>query len=930
MTQLVIVESPAKAETIHKYLGSDYTVLASYGHIRDLAAKNGSVLPEEDFAMVWSMEDRSKKHVDAIAKALKSCDSLILATDPDREGEAISWHVREELQSRKLLTGKKVSRVVFNEITKSAIQEAMKHPREIDAPLVNAYLARRSLDYLVGFTLSPVLWRKLPGSRSAGRVQSVALRLICEREAEIEAFIPQEYWSVEALLKTPQGQGFTARLVEWQGKKIVRLDISSGEQAHAAADDIRKAALGVTHIEHKSVQRNPYPPFITSTLQQESSKKLGFSTTRTMQIAQKLYEGIQLGGETTGLITYMRTDGVTLSQEAVMGIRDFIGQKFGAQWLPPSPRMYKSKSKNAQEAHEAIRPTDIRRTPESVRGYLNDEQFRLYDLIWKRTVACQMANAVMDQVRVDIAPADRAVVLRATGQVVTFEGFLSVYRAGKDEDGPSEKPRRDDDTEANDTEDTTRLPKLEQGMPLKQDKVETEQHFTKPPPRYTEASMVKQMEELGIGRPSTYASIIRILVERNYAVLENKRFVPQDRGRLVTTFLTHFFERYVQYNFTAQLEEQLDQISAGELDWKQVMKKFWQDFADAVAQTKDLKISDVIDVLDEDLAQYFFPQETEGHDPRDCPSCKTEARDGGRLGLKLGRFGAFIGCAHYPTCKYTRQLKLSEDGSDDGDMATAAGPVTLGNDPETNKPVYLCKGPYGHYVQLGDVEEAPETAPEAATQAPEKKGAKGKKPAKSKAPKPKRTSLPSGLAPSQVDLAKALSLLTLPRELGTHPETSESISASLGRFGPYVKMGSTFVSLKGEDDVLTVDLARAVEIIETSGKKAIPVGDHDGKPVTIHKGRFGHYIKWKTLQFSIPKGTDPNSVSLEQAGVWIDAKVAQGSLERTKKATGGKTAKASAAKKTATSAKPKRATSAKSTKPKRTVKGKVTRAKAGA
>jgi DNA topoisomerase I len=853
-TKLVVVESPAKAETINKYLGKDYKVLASYGHVRDLAAKNGSVDPDNRFSMVWEMNPRSKSRVEELIKVAKDVSTVILATDPDREGEAISWHVLNVLRERKALKpDTTVQRVVFNEITQKAIQSAINNPRQIDEHLVDAYLARRALDYLVGFTLSPVLWRKLPGSRSAGRVQSVALRLVCEREEDIERFITQEYWSITADMQTAQPVTVLTRLIELDGKKLDKLAIPNQVQADYAKATIEAGQnFTVRSVERKTLRRNPYAPFITSTLQQEAARKLGFSVTRTMQTAQRLYEGISLQGETVGLITYMRTDGTNLAEEAVTGIREYISRQFGKPYLPDAPRVYKTKAKNAQEAHEAIRPTDINRHPDTVKSYLNDDQLALYDLIWKRTLACQMENMVLDQVAVDIVPAQKNLVLRANGSVVKFDGYSRVYK----EDVDDAKAGSEDD-------DTRILPPMEEGQALKLQTVKPEQHFTKPPPRYTEASLVKRMEELGIGRPSTYANIIRILQERNYVRMESRRFIPEDRGRLVTTFLTRFFEQYVQYNFTAELEDKLDDISGHRIDYQKVLHDFWGPFHANIDGTKELTITHVLDALDEALAGHFFKVTPENPEPRKCPSC-----DDGRLGLKLGRFGAFIGCSNYPTCKHTRQLANNEgDDSPEAQAALGDGPVTLGNDPVTGKPVTLNKGPYGMYVQLGDTEEVPPD------ETPKAKNTK--KPAKPKTIKPKRSSLPKEVTPANITLDVALQLLSLPRELGNHPVTGEPIAAALGRFGPYIKVGSTFVSLKKEDDVLTIDLPRAVELFEASGKKTLNLGEYKKKPVTVQKGRFGFFIGYNKKSFALPKGTDPETVTLEMAIQIIDSKLAK-------------------------------------------------------
>ena len=823
---VVVVESPAKAKTINKYLGPGYKVVASYGHVRDLPAKDGSVLPDSDFAMSWEVDSRSEKHMKAIAEAVRGADKLFLATDPDREGEAISWHVREILKARRAL--KKdvdVKRVVFNAVTRDAVLEAFRHPREIDNELVEAYLARRALDYLVGFTLSPVLWRKLPGSRSAGRVQSVALRLICEREAEIEAFKPREYWTIEVEFQTEAGERFTARLSQLDGKKLDRFDLNSEEKARAAADAILQAAgFSVASVERREVRRNPFPPFTTSTLQQEASRKLGFGASRTMSVAQRLYEGIDLDGDTVGLITYMRTDGVQIAAEAIAAARQLIGHEFGARYLPAEPRVYRSPAKNAQEAHEAIRPTDMARQPGDVARHLENDMRRLYELIWKRTVASQMASALLDQVSVDIADPTGKIRLHATGSVVLFDGFLKLYQEDRDDAGDEESDGR-------------RLPKMRERERLARGAVDPEQHFTQPPPRYSEASLVKKLEELGIGRPSTYASIIQVLQDRDYVRLDKRRFLPEDRGRLVTAFLTSFFERYVEYNFTADLENQLDEVSAGKVDWKDLLRQFWQDFSAAIAGTKDLTIKAVLEALDADLGRHFFPDDSSGRDPRLCPVCSA-----GRLSLKLGRFGAFIGCSNYPECRYTRAFGVGGDT----EAETASADMVLGNDPATGHQVNVKKGPYGHYIQLGEA-------------------ANGEK--------PKRVALPRDLKPADVDLATALKLLALPREIGRHPEDGAPITAGLGRFGAYIKHGQQFASLAADDDVLNIGLNRAVTLLAEakSGQRRGPqlireVGPHpEGGAVGLYRGRYGPYVSHDGVHASLPRGADPDSFALERA-----------------------------------------------------------------
>ena len=857
---VVVVESPAKAKTINNYLGPDFKVLASYGHVRDLPAKDGSVRPDEGFAMSWAISPKAGARIDAIANALKGADALYLATDPDREGEAISWHVLELLRGKGTIDGVVVKRVVFNEITKSAVLDAMANPRDLDQPLIEAYLARRALDYLVGFTLSPVLWRKLPGSRSAGRVQSVALRLICEREAEIEKFRAREYWSVDSGLTTAAGSGFTARLTHLGGEKLGRYDIPDAEAAERAGKAITAAGhFTVANVERKETRRHPPPPFITSTLQQEASRKLGFGARHTMQIAQRLYEGIDLGGETIGLITYMRTDSVNLANEAVTRARKYITDSFGAAYLPDAPRRHRSSARNAQEAHEAVRPTDMARRPDGLRGALDKDQLRLYELIWKRAIASQMESARLNQVAVDATGGD-GVVLRATGSVIAFDGFLKLYQEGRDDP-------ENNGAESGDDKDRI-LPSMEEGERLILGEVKPEQHFTQPPPRFTEASLVKRLEELGIGRPSTYASILSVLQDRDYVTLESRRFVPEDRGRVVTAFLTSFFSHYVEYDFTAQLEEQLDDISASRANWQKVLDDFWTDFAKAVNETKELTITEVIDALDQDLGPHFFPVPAEGGNPRQCPGCGD-----GRLGLKLGKFGAFIGCSNYPDCKFTRKLAVA-NGEDDAEAALAAGPIELGADPTSGDMVTVRKGPYGPYIQLG------EAAP--------KDDTKGK--AKSKA-KPKRVSLPKGMDPANVGIDTALGLLSLPREVGLHPETAKPITAGIGRFGPYVESEGKYASIPADEDVLAIGLNRAVDLLasaKTRGRgpaagKEIGTHPEDGKPVTLHSGRYGPYVKHGRINATVPAATDPETMTLDGAVALIDAKKAKTPAKATKK-----------------------------------------------
>ena len=852
--KVVVVESPAKAKTINKYLGSDYKVVASYGHVRDLPAKDGSVVPEADFAMSWEVDGKSEKHMKEIVQAMRGADGLYLATDPDREGEAISWHVQEVLKARRALKDVDVKRVVFNEVTRNAVVEAFRRPREIDRELVEAYLARRALDYLVGFTLSPVLWRKLPGSRSAGRVQSVALRLICEREAEIEAFKPREYWTVEVTFTTERGQSFTARLTHLDGKRLDRFELDTEAKARAAAEAILHApGFGVAEIESRQVRRNPFPPFTTSTLQQEASRKLGLGASRTMQIAQRLYEGIDLSGETVGLITYMRTDGVAISAEAITAARALIDAEFGTKYLPDAPRVYRSPAKNAQEAHEAIRPTDLARKPADVDAYVDRDQRRLYELIWKRTLASQMASALLEQVTVDIADPSGKLRLRATGSVVLFDGFLALYQEDRDDNVDEEG-------------DGARLPQMRKGEALARGEVAPNQHFTQPPPRYSEASLVKKLEELGIGRPSTYAAILQVLQDRTYVRLDKRRFVPEDRGRLVTAFLTNFFERYIEYNFTADLENQLDEVSGGRIDWKELLRNFWRDFSAAVDGTKDLTITQVLQALDDDLGRHFFPNDGSGRDPRLCPVCGA-----GRLSLKLGRFGAFIGCSNYPNCRYTRPLAVEGEGEETAD-------TTLGTDPASGLEVTLKKGPFGHYVQLG---------------------------ASDGDVKPKRVAVPRSLKPADVDLDTALRLLSLPRELGRHPETGEMIVAGIGRFGPYIKHGSTFKSLTAEDDVLTIGANRAVVLLAepaTERRRGAPqplreLGQHpSGGVVSLFQGRYGPYVSHDGVSASLPRDADPDTFSLDQALPLLEARRNQHPpRRRAGKPTTGKATKAAKA-----------------------------------
>jgi DNA topoisomerase-1 len=838
---IVVVESPAKAKTINRYLGSGYEVLASFGHVRDLPAKDGSVDPEHNFRMIWEVDDKSQKRLNDIARALKGASKLILATDPDREGEAISWHVLEALKEKQALKKQAVERVVFNAITKQAVLDAMKHPRKIDGALVDAYLARRALDYLVGFTLSPVLWRKLPGARSAGRVQSVALRLVCDRELEIEKFVPREYWSLLATLATPRGEEFEARLVGADGQKIQRLDIGTPAEAEAFKAALESAAFTVANVEAKPAKRNPPPPFTTSTLQQEASRKLGFAPAHTMRVAQRLYEGVDIDGETIGLITYMRTDGVDVAEEALAAARRLIGADYGKSYVPPSARQYQAKTKNAQEAHEAIRPTDVVRRPREMKSFLDHDQARLYELIWLRMVASQMESAELERTTADITAnaAGRVIDLRATGTVVKFDGFLTLYQEGEDDIVADEEGRR--------------LPEMSAGERLAKRKIDASQHFTEPPPRYSEASLVKRMEELGIGRPSTYASILQVLKDRGYVRIEKKRLMPEDKGRVLTAFLESFFARYVEYDFTAGLEEQLDRISNNEMAWRDLLRDFWREFTAAVGDIKELRVAQVIDALDEMLGPHLFPPRADGADPRKCPNCET-----GRLSLKLGKFGGFIGCTNYPECRYTRQLAPGNgaNGGPDGGMKK------LGEDPASGLEVTLRSGRFGPYIQLGEATEGE---------------------------KPKRAGLPKSLSADDVDLDRALGLLSLPREIGKHPDDGEPIIAGVGRFGPYVQHGKTYANLTTGDDVLTVGLNRAVTLIEEKrakrahkgrrgGDPGRALGDHPDKggPIVVKSGRYGPYASHDGVNATLPSHLTPETITLEEAVGLIEARSARG------------------------------------------------------
>ncbi len=849
---VVIVESPAKAKTINKYLGKDYKVFASFGHVRDLPSKDGSVRPDEDFAMTYEVDADSKKHISEIKKAVKDADALYLAPDPDREGEAIAWHVLEALKESKAIhKDLQIHRVTFDEITKKAIINAFEHPRDIDMSLVNAQQARRALDYLVGFNLSPVLWRKLPGSKSAGRVQSVALRLICERDAEIEKFISQEYWDIKAQMLSSAGNEFSARLVEYKGEKLQKFSITTETQANEIASDVRSKQFNVASLEEKQVRRHPAPPFTTSTLQQEAARKLGFGAKRTMQVAQKLYEA--------GHITYMRTDSVSISGEALAATRGYIEQSYGKPYLPDAPRAYKSKAKNAQEAHEAVRPTDISAKPTALK--LNEEQAKLYDLIWKRLMASQMESALFDQLIVNIAASDNQAVMRTSGSVLKFDGFLKVYQEGKDDE---------------EDEKENRLPALSKDESLSTKEIIPEQHFTEPPPRYTEASLVKKLEELGIGRPSTYAAIISVLQDRGYVQLEKKRFIAESLGRLVNAFLVSFFERYVEYDFTADLENKLDDISAGDRDWKEVLREFWKDFIAKIEESQELKITDVLAALDTMLSDYVFGKAEDGKNPRECPTCKTET-----LGLKIGRYGPYIACSNYPDCTYKSQLgEGAEPVLVDADGNEFTLPRVLGTHPETGEDIHLKKGPYGVYVQLGEEK------------------------------KPKRTSLFKGMKPEDITLEIAIALLSLPRELGSHPDTGKPIVVNNGRYGPYLLHDGKFTTLPTAEDPLSIGINRAVEVLATAPEKgkrasATPLrvlGKHpdDDAEVGVYKGFYGPYIKHGKVNATITKGFDPETITLEEALPLLAARVEKMKTGKKKPAKKAAAKKKPAAKKTTT------------------------------
>ena len=835
---VLIVESPSKARSINKYLGSDYTVLASVGHVRDLSAKNDAIDTENDFQMKWETSERGRKVIKEITDAAKKSDNLYLATDPDREGEAIAWHVEKLLRDNSSLSNLKIHRITFNEVTKNAVLDSLKEPREIDKNLVNAYLARRALDFLVGFTLSPVLWRKLPGSKSAGRVQSVALKIISERELEIEKFIPQEYWSIQGEFTNSENKTINAKLTLYEGNKVDKLDIKNEKEAEKIYGEIKNSKFTVGTITKKETKRNPYPAFTTSTMQIESSRKLGLSVNQTMRTAQKLYEGTEIKGETTGLITYMRTDSVVMSNDAINQIRNFVTDNYGSNYLPEKPRIYKSKAKNAQEAHECIRPTNINLTPKDIKQYITNEEFKLYEIIWQRAISSQMASAILDQVAVDIVNEDKKISLRANGSAIKFLGMYKVYQEVKDDDKVEEKELI--------------LPVMNECERLTLKEVNKNQHFTLPPPRYTEASLVKKLEELGIGRPSTYASIIKVLQDRDYVILDKKRFNPHDRGRIVSIFLEKYFNKYVEYDFTADLENQLDEISDGKLDWKEVIRKFWKTFKQLCDETVGKSNREVIDVLDGALGPHFFPPD--GNDEkRKCPTCNN-----GRLGIKVGKFGGFIGCSNYPDCKYTVQFNQLNDK----DVSSLSEPKEIGIYPETGEMITLRKGPYGFYMQVGE-------------------GTKEKK--------PKRVSIPKNFEPDAIGLNTAIQLLGLPRKLGFHPETNKTVSAGIGMYGPYILHDKKYKALEKTDNILDIELEKALELISKPTQRGNATlktfGEHptEKKNITAHDGKFGLYVKCGKINASLLGDQTIDSLNLEEAIKLIDERKQKIGLKKKKK-----------------------------------------------
>ncbi len=838
---LVIVESPAKAKTINKYLGKDYLVLASYGHIRDLPSKNGSVDPDNKFQMEWEIDSFSKKYLKEITNAAEDSNKIILATDPDREGEAIAWHVKEVLEKKKLLKDKNLERVVFNEITKKAILDAIKKPREIHLPLVEAYLARRALDYLVGFNISPILWTKLPGSKSAGRVQSVALKLITEREKEIELFKPEEYWTLTSDFTNKDNKNIFSKLSLFNGEKIERFSFKNKDEIKSAVDIINKSKFKIADVNTKLYRRNPLAPFTTSTLQQTASSRFGYGASRTMQIAQRLYQGIDIEGETTGLITYMRTDGTSISKEAIEDFRKHITQDYGEKYLPDEPNSYAGKkAKNAQEAHEAIRPTDIKRKPTDVKKYVNADQLKLYELIWSRALSSQMTPAEFDRNTIIISSEDSKISFRASGSLTKFDGFLKVYQV-------------------QDTDEDTKnlLPEVKVGEEISILRLNDEQHFTDPPPRYSEASLVKKMEELGIGRPSTYASIISVLSTRNYVELMNKRFHPTDRGKLISAFLEKLFSKYVDYNFTADLENQLDEITSGKIQWVEVLNNFWKDFYENVGKVKEKRTREVLDLLNDSLGALIFERNDKDEIDRKCRLCES-----GELSLKNSfRGGAFIGCSNYPDCKFTRPLSKSKAAA----QYNLAEPKLLGQN-DKGKDIYLKNGRFGPYLQYEKEKEANEN---------KKKKKKKKKEINNNF---KNVSIPKGIDVDSVDLDKAKFLCSLPKVLGQHPDNSQDITLNSGRFGPYLKCENKSARLENVEELFTIGINRAITMIaeakpgRISSSMIKDLGEHpeDKKPVRVMKGQFGPYIKYKSLNATIPEEKDPTELTMEDALILIE------------------------------------------------------------
>ena len=847
---LVIVESPAKAKTINAYLGNNFKVLASYGHVRDLPSKNGSVDPENNFEFEWETSDKSKKNLSEIYKAAEQSDTLFLATDPDREGEAIAWHILELLKKKKLLKDKSVKRVVFSEITKTAVSRGIENPREIDNSLVSAYLARRALDYLVGFNLSPVLWRKLPGAKSAGRVQSVALRLICERELEIESFNPDEYWKIKCTFSTDKNEKFDANLTSFKDKKVEKQSFKNKDQADEVLFAFNNNKFQISNISQKPALRNSNAPFSTSTLQQEASSVFGFGASRTMQIAQKLFQGVEINGETVGLITYMRTDSTELSGEAISSYREYLKENFTDAYLPEEIKTYKSKkAKNAQEAHEGIRPTDIKITPDVVKKYLDEDGNKLYRLIWKRSLASQMSSAQYERTSVDITSDDKILELRANGSIQKFDGFLNVYGEFKENDTST-----NDESNENTDNNEKLLPDLTMDTVFATHNPESSQHFTLPPPRYSEASLVKKLEELGIGRPSTYASIISVLKMRAYVDLEKNRFVPVDRAILITAFLKGFFDKYVDYDFTADMENKLDDITTGKISWTEFLSLFWKDFSKNINQVTELRITNILDNLNESLKSHIFKtEESTNKITRVCPTgC------GGELSLKVSRFGAFVGCTNYPDCKFTRPIshKKVKEVFDD---------IILGIDEATSKEIKLLNGRFGPYIQLGNIE--------------------GKE-------KPKRATIPKDISPKEIDLEKAKLLLSLPRKIGDHPETGNEIFVNYGRYGGYLTCDNKNASLEDSSEVFDIGINRAVTLLANakpgrlkSSSELKTLGDHptDGKPIKVMKGKFGPYVKYKTINATIPDSFDPETIELDEAIELIDKKMDKKPKKKKKK-----------------------------------------------